>query len=204
MLPWCNWRDTVALKATVREELRDHTPPVASYPECSVMAARCVWDAEERFEFDVLDQWSIPLSFHEYLPIILGSPKNRSSRTQQAKLHNEGSPSGKWHLALTQTACFIADRRFDPDTLNLWTRDGIADMKDLDSFAVDSGVPVQIGSCPPLSTYGCVRLLISFDHYYSQLCKLGSHAAVVQRLVYQPSKLRMRFRLPFAAPISYG
>lgn len=156
MLPWCNWRDTVALKATVREELRDHTPPVASYPECSVMAARCVWDAEERFEFDILDQWSIPLSFHEYLPIILGSPKKRSSRTQQAKLHNEGSPSGKWHLALTQTACFIADRRFDPDTLNLWTRDGIADMKDLDSFAVDSGVPVQIGSCPPLSTYGCV------------------------------------------------
>ena len=82
--------------------------------------------------------------------------KKRSSRTQQAKLHNEGSPSGKWHLALTQTACFIADRRFDPDTLNLWTRDGIADMKDLGSFAVDSGVPVQIGSCPPLSTYGCV------------------------------------------------
>lgn len=156
MLPWCNWRDTVALKATVREELRDHTPPVAPYPECSVMAARCVWDAEERFEFDILDQWSIPLAFHEYLPIILGSPKKRSSRTQQAKLHNEGSPSGKWHLALTQTACFIADRRFDPDTLNLWTRDGIADMKDLGSFAVNSGVPVQIGSCPPLSTYGCV------------------------------------------------
>jgi hypothetical protein len=22
-----------------------------------------------------LDQWSIPLAFHEYLPIILGSPK---------------------------------------------------------------------------------------------------------------------------------
>ena len=40
------------------------------------MAARCVWDAEERFEFDILDQWSIPLAFHEYLPIILGSPKN--------------------------------------------------------------------------------------------------------------------------------
>ena len=120
MLPWCNWRDTVALKAIVRKELRDHTPPVAPYPECSVMAARCVWDAEERFEFDILDQWSIPLAFHEYLPIILGSPKKRSSRTQQAKLHNEGSPSGKWHLALTQTACFIADRRFDPDTLNLY------------------------------------------------------------------------------------
>ena len=56
-------------------------------------------------------------------------------------------------------------------------------------------------------------LLISFDcHYYSQLasdgavvlCKLGDYAAVVQWLVYQPSKLRMRFRLPFAAPISYG
>jgi hypothetical protein len=29
-------------------------------------------------------------------------------------------------------------------------------MKDLGSFAVNNGVPVQIGSCPPLSTYGCV------------------------------------------------
>lgn len=84
-------------------------------------------------------------------------------------------------------------------------------MKDLGSFAVDSGVPVQIGSCPPLSTYGCVPF-VDLLYYYSQLasdgavvlCKLGSHAAVVQWLVYQPSKLRMRFRLPFAAPISYG
>lgn len=57
------------------------------------------------------------------------------------------------------------------------------------------------------------RLLISFDcHYYSQLasdgavvlCKLGDYAAVVQWLVYQLSKLRMRFRLPFVAPISHG
>lgn len=57
------------------------------------------------------------------------------------------------------------------------------------------------------------RFVDSFDcHYYSRLasdgavvlCKLGDYAAVVQRLVYQPSKLRMRFRLPFAAPISYG
>lgn len=112
--------------------------------------------------------------------------QKRSSRTQQAKLHNEGSPSGKWHLALTQTACFIADRRFDPDTLNLWTRDGIADMKDLGSFAVNSGVPVQIGSCPPLSTYGCVPF-VDLLYYYSQLasdgavvlCKLGDCAAMV-------------------------
>lgn len=84
-------------------------------------------------------------------------------------------------------------------------------MKDLGSFAVDSGVPVQIGSCPPLSTYGCVPF-VDLLYYYSQLasdgavvlCKLGDYAAVVQWLVYQPSKLRMRFRLPFAAPISYG
>lgn len=51
------------------------------------------------------------------------------------------------------------------------------------------------------------RLLNSFDHYYSQLasdgavvlCKLGFHAAVVQRLVHQPSKLRTWVRLPSAA-----
>lgn len=212
MLPWCNWRDTVALKATVREELRDHTPPVAPYRECGVMVTRLLWEQESQFKSDIFDQWIFSTCF-SWLPSYYSwlSKKKRSSRTQQAKLHNEGSPSGKWHLALTQTACFIADRRFDPDTLNLWTRDGIADMKDLGSFAVDSGVPVQIGSCPPLSTYGCVPF-VDLLYYYSQLasdgavvlCKLGSHAAVVQWLVYQPSKLRMRFRLPFAAPISYG
>lgn len=57
------------------------------------------------------------------------------------------------------------------------------------------------------------RLLISFDcHYYSRLasdgavvlCKLGFHAAVVQRLVHQPSKSMEWVRFPFAAPISYG
>lgn len=59
-------------------------------------------------------------------------------------------------------------------------------MKDLGSFAVDSGVPVQIGSCPPLSTYGCVPF-VDLLYYYSQLasdgavvlCKLGLYAAMV-------------------------
>lgn len=135
--------------------------------------------------------------------LFLALQKKRSSRTQQAKLHNEGSPSGKWHLALTQTACFIADRRFDPDTLNLWTRDGIADMKDLGSFAVDSGVPVQIGSCPPLSTYGCVPF-VDLLYYYSQLasdgavvlCKLGSYATVVQLVERQISNLNVAGSYP--------
>lgn len=76
MLPWCNWRDTVALKATVRKELRDHTPPVAPYRECGVMVARGIWGSEAQFKSDIFDQWSIPLAFYEYLPIILGSPEN--------------------------------------------------------------------------------------------------------------------------------
>ena len=170
------------------------------------MVTRLLWEQELQFKSDVFDQLVSQHAFHKIPFLLFLALQKWSNRTQQAKYimrRSQAVKAGSFEVPIAKVRFFPAQFICHSGgiDLHIYFRGRRRKACEFESRLWHHGHRMV-----------AYRLLNSFDHYYSQLasdgavvlCKLGSHAAVVQRLVYQPSKLRMRFRLPFAAPISYG
>ncbi len=170
------------------------------------MVTRLLWEQELQFKSDVFDQLVSQHAFHKIPFLLFLALQKWSNRTQQAKYimrRSQAVKAGSFEVPIAKVRFFPAQFICHSGgiDLHIYFRGRRRKACEFESRLWHHGHRMV-----------AYRLLISFDHYYSQLasdgavvfCKLGFHAAVVQRLVHQPSKLRMRFRLPFAAPISYG